>query len=105
MTKNAPGSIDIESLPAILTVDEVALLLRMNRKTIYEAINQNRIPGVTRIGRLIRVSRDAVVAWLQSGDLASPAATGVAAVTGLTAGARGPVLRSRVQGRAVPGGF
>ena len=53
-------------LPAILTVDELAALLRVNRKTAYDAISQGRIPGARRVGRAIRVSRDAVLKWLHA---------------------------------------
>lgn len=44
-------------LPPILTVDELAVLLRVNRKTAYDAISEGRIPGARRVGRAIRVSR------------------------------------------------
>lgn len=50
--------------PPILTVDELAVLLRVNRKTAYDAIAEGRIPGARRVGRAIRVSRDAVLQWL-----------------------------------------
>lgn len=52
------------TLPSILTVDELAVLLRVNRKTAYDAIAEGRIPGARRVGRAIRVSRDAVLEWL-----------------------------------------
>ena len=52
------------NLPSILTVDELAVLLRVNRKTAYDAIAEGRIPGARRVGRAIRVSRDAVLQWL-----------------------------------------
>jgi excisionase family DNA binding protein len=53
----APNSNRNEGL---LTVDEVAAALRMNRKTVYDAIARKEIP-VVRVGRLIRVPG----AWLQ----------------------------------------
>lgn len=52
-------------LPAIVTVEEVAKLLRVNRKTVYEAIKRREVPGVRRIGGTIRISRDAVLGWLE----------------------------------------
>lgn len=52
----------------LLTVDELALLLRVERKTVYDAIARGEMPGVRRIGRLIRISRSAVVAWLAEGQ-------------------------------------
>ena len=53
-----------ENLPDVLTVDELAALLRLNRKTVYEAVARNEIPGCQRIGRSIRFSRQAVLNWL-----------------------------------------
>ena len=53
-----------EQLAPVLTVDEVAALLRVNRKTVYDAIKRGQIPGVRRIGGTIRVSRDALLRWL-----------------------------------------
>jgi excisionase family DNA binding protein len=49
--------------PALLRVEEVAALLRINRKSAYAAVEAGTIPGVVRIGRTIRVSRDAVLEW------------------------------------------
>lgn len=45
----------------ILTVDEAAALLRVNRKTLYEAIRLDQVPGVIRLGRVIRIRRDALL--------------------------------------------
>jgi excisionase family DNA binding protein len=51
----------------VMTVDELAALLRVNRKSVYEAIARGEIPGVRRIGRTFRASREAVLAWLREG--------------------------------------
>ena len=51
-------------LPDILTVKELSDLLRLNVKTVYEAITNGEIPGCKRIGRNIRISRKAVLHWL-----------------------------------------
>jgi excisionase family DNA binding protein len=50
-----------------MTVDELAALLRVNRKSVYEAIARGEIPGIRRIGRTVRASREAVLAWLREG--------------------------------------
>ena len=55
----------LASLPEVLRVTELAAFLRMNRKTVYAAIEAGEIPGARRVGRAIRVSRDAVVQWLR----------------------------------------
>jgi excisionase family DNA binding protein len=57
-----------DDLPEVLTVDELAKLLRVERKTVYAAIGRGEIPGVRRIGSLLRASRDAVLAWLAQGQ-------------------------------------
>ena len=51
-------------LPMVMTVDEVASMLRLNRKTVYEMISKGQIPGVVRTGRKIRISRQAVLNWI-----------------------------------------
>ncbi len=53
------------TLPQALTVDEAARLLRVNRKTLYDAVRDGRIPGVIRMGRSIRIGRDALLGWLR----------------------------------------
>lgn len=52
--------------PEILTVSEAARFLRMGRNQLYEAIGRNEIPH-RRIGRTIRLSRSALVRWLDRG--------------------------------------
>ncbi|RKH60938.1 DNA-binding protein [Corallococcus interemptor] len=49
--------------PEFLTVEEAAVLLRVNRKTLYESIRLAQVPGVIHIGRSIRIHRDALLAW------------------------------------------
>ena len=56
-SSTALGSI----LPEILTVDEAATLLRVNRKTLYEVIRLQQPTWAIRFGRTIRVSRDALL--------------------------------------------
>ena len=57
--------------PAVLTVAEVAELLRVNRNTVYELFQRNEIPGGRKVGRCIRFSRDTVVQWIQGNVLTS----------------------------------
>lgn len=59
-------------LPAVLTVEGVADLMRIDRKTAYSAIAEGGIPGVRRIGRCIRVSRDELLRWLAEGQGNAP---------------------------------
>lgn len=52
----------------VLTVDELAALLRVNRKTVYDALSRGEIPGARRIGNTYRILRGAVIDWLSSGQ-------------------------------------
>ena len=49
----------------VLTVDNVAALLKVGRNAIYDAVGRNEIPH-RRIGKHIRFSRRAIVTWLDS---------------------------------------
>lgn len=53
---------------AVLTVDELAALLRLNRKTVYDALSRGEIPGARRVGSTYRILRAAVIDWLASGQ-------------------------------------
>lgn len=44
-------------LPEFLTVEECAQLLRLNPKTVYEAIRKKQMPGVSKFGRVFRIHR------------------------------------------------
>lgn len=50
------------------TVEEVAVYLGCNVKTIYEAIKLGQLPGAQRVGRVIRVHKPTIVAWMASGE-------------------------------------
>ncbi len=58
----------IEDYPEVMTVEELAELLRIERKTIYHLIQKGEIPGVRRIGKQIRISRSAVLRYLEEGN-------------------------------------
>jgi excisionase family DNA binding protein len=60
MTKSTAAS---GTTPEFLTVEEAAVLLRVNRKTLYESIRLTQLPGVIHIGRSIRIRRDSLLAW------------------------------------------
>jgi excisionase family DNA binding protein len=55
-------------LPRVLTPEELAGLLRLRPRSVYEAIARGEIPGVRRIGRKIRIDRDSVLSWLAHGQ-------------------------------------
>ena len=62
--------------PTVLTVPELAALLRLDRKTVYACIKAGEIPGVRRVGRAIRVHRDQVLRWLAAGQARAPRSRG-----------------------------
>ncbi len=64
--------VSLEEQPSVLTADEVATLLRVNRKTVYVAFKQGVIPGGRRIGGTIRFSRERVLEWLANGQECAP---------------------------------
>jgi len=66
---SADGETRHQELPQVLTADELAALLRVNRKTIYAGFRTGEIPGGRRIGGTIRFSRDAVLRWLAEGQV------------------------------------
>ncbi len=54
----------LPELPALLTVDEVAVWLRTTPRAVYAMIGRESLPGVTRVGRRVLLRRDALSRWL-----------------------------------------
>lgn len=50
-----------------MTVDECAKALRVDRKSIFSAIQENRLPA-RKVGKGWRIDPDAVKAWLATGN-------------------------------------
>ena len=60
----AASPIRAQSVPTLLTTDEVAATLRTSRKAIYAMIERDQLPGIVRIGRRVLVRQDALlVPW------------------------------------------
>ncbi len=57
----------------LLTVDEVAEVLRTSRKAIYAMAERKLLPGVVRIGRRLLVRRDDLIDWLRESRASSAA--------------------------------
>jgi excisionase family DNA binding protein len=51
-----------------LTVDEAAEALRVDRRTIFKAIQEGGLPA-RKVGKGFRISHAAIDAWLASGDV------------------------------------
>lgn len=58
---------NLNDCPEVLRVDEVAALLRVDRKTAYSLIQAGDLPAV-RLGRSIRVTRSALLRFLGLDD-------------------------------------
>jgi excisionase family DNA binding protein len=52
----------------IMTIDEVAAGLRLNRKTLYALARNGEIP-VRRVGRSLRAHRETVLKWLSESQV------------------------------------
>jgi excisionase family DNA binding protein len=53
------------NLPALLTCDEVAQLLRTSKKAIWAMSERKQLPGIVRIGRRLLFRQDALLDWLR----------------------------------------
>jgi excisionase family DNA binding protein len=72
MTSPVLGDADGAELPAVLTPDDLAALLRVRKRAVLDAIQRGELPGVRRVGRRIRADRDTVLRWLADGRGQSP---------------------------------
>lgn len=54
------------STPRLLTIDEVADLLRTSRKAIYTKIRRGALPGVVRLPRRLLVDREHLLEWIDN---------------------------------------
>ncbi len=57
-------NIDFESLPAFLTVEEMASVLRIGRNAAYKLVKDHGIHSI-RIGRSIRIPRTALIQFME----------------------------------------
>lgn len=62
----------LNNLPALLTVDDAAQLLRTTKKAVYVMIERGLLPGVTRLGRRVLLRSDRLLEWLDQNCASSP---------------------------------
>lgn len=55
-----------QSIPKLLTAEEVAEMLRIPKAHVYELARRGKIP-CTRIGRLVRFPQARILEWIESG--------------------------------------
>lgn len=56
--------VSYDAIPLIMTVEDLMPILLIGRNTAYELIRSGKIKSI-RIGRQIRISRDALIAFLE----------------------------------------
>ena len=56
----------------LFTVDYVANRMDVPKSTVYEAVRQNRIGGIVRLGRIVRFEPEKFEEWIESGGQALP---------------------------------
>jgi len=55
----------------LLTVEEVAALLRLHPDRVYRLIREHQLPAV-HLGRSVRVFKHVLLSWLEAGGTESP---------------------------------
>lgn len=60
------------ALPTLLTIDDVACVLRTSRGAVYAMAARGQLPGLTRIGRRVLIRGDALLDWLDQKRAPSP---------------------------------
>ena len=66
------SSMDADSHPLLLTVDEAAGLLRTTRKAVYAMVERSQVPGVIRIRRRVLFRAADLLHWLDQKCAPSP---------------------------------
>ena len=67
--------VDPSQLPYLLTLDEVAGLLRTTRRAVYARAERGLLPGIVYDGRRVLVRRDVLLRSLSERRAGSPGAT------------------------------
>ena len=68
---------DVPRVPHLMTVDEVAEMLRTTRKAVYALIYKGALPGVIRLSRRLLIDRGDLVEWLDRSRTVSLTTQGV----------------------------
>ena len=62
-------TLSLDTCPALMTVPELARVLRIGRNTAYRLVAEKKIPAL-KIGRQVRIYRDDVIRYVSGHDLA-----------------------------------
>lgn len=55
----------------VLTVEEVAVILRVSKSTVYRMVKEYKIPALHIAGRMIRFPKETFLIWLNSGSFSN----------------------------------
>lgn len=64
--KTIETNLTFKNAPEILKPVQVQKLLQISRTTFFRWVKEERLPGAFRLGRLWRVDRDTLKAWIES---------------------------------------
>lgn len=53
--------------PDLMTIPEVAELLRLAERTVYDMCRTGKLPGIAKIGGKWRIERQKLTAWIANG--------------------------------------
>ena len=67
-----------DAVSEYLTIDEVCVLLKLGKRTVYDLCREGKLPGAAKIGNQWRVNRQQLDEWLAAGG-AAPRSKGVGA--------------------------
>ena len=59
-----------------MTIKEVAAMLRLGERSVYEMLRSGRIPGAAKAAGKWRVNREKLVAWMEAGGEVADAKEG-----------------------------
>ena len=59
--------------PDLLTVAEVATVLRTTREAVYKLVERGQLPGVIRLRKRVLVERESLVQWVHQNRTPSSA--------------------------------
>ena len=59
--------------PDLLTVAEVATVLRTTREAVYKLVERGQLPGVIRLRKRVLVERESLVHWVNQNRTPSSA--------------------------------
>ena len=69
--KAMEGNGEDKTVPEFMTVLEVAELLKVSDRTVYDLCRQGLLPGAAKIGKQWRVDKDDLLAWVKAGGMAN----------------------------------